>query len=136
MIARVSDPVIINHFANHPDVAFGLDFTGAMRETAIYLFGEYGGFCFEWTAPKTYEVHVMITKAGRGRWGFAAALEARAMIAGMGAERLWARIDPAHRALVCFTARSGFREVERKVLYPGPKEYHIYEWRDVCHQQL
>lgn len=128
LVAPTRDPDVLNHFANHPDIAMGLDLTGSIRETALFLFGEHGGFLFEWTAPDTYEVHVMLTKAGRGAWGFAAALEAREAI---GAGRLWARIDPANRALAYFTRKAGFREVETRTLYAGdaPAQWRIFEWR-------
>jgi RimJ/RimL family protein N-acetyltransferase len=73
----------------------------------------------------------MLTKAGRGPWGFAAAKQARDMI---GAERLWARIDPANKPLALFAMKAGFREVERRTLYQGetPHEWRIFEWRKEC----
>lgn len=135
------DARLINGFASHPEVVEGtgcaVDLTGAIRPSNVFLFGEHGGFLFEWCAPGTYEVHVMLTRAGRGRWGFAAALEARATIENMGAERLWARVADERRDLACFTQRSGFREVERRVLFVGdePSEWRIFEWRSKsCHQ--
>ena len=131
MIAPTRDPAILNYFANHPDIAMDLDLTGAIRETAVFLFGDHGGFLFEWSAPDTYEVHVMITKAGRGAWGFAAALEARAML---GASRIWARVAPDAKALAYFTRKAGFREIETRTLYAGdqPAVWRIFEWRKEC----
>ncbi|SLK03726.1 hypothetical protein [Novosphingobium mathurense] len=142
MIRLCEDPDIINRFANHPEIVSHIggpcDFSGAMRETNVFLFGEHGGFLFEWTSPETYEVHVMITPEGRGRWGFNAAIEARDMIESLGAKRLWARISDDRPDLALFTRRAGFREVERRVLYAGdvPGEWRIFEWRsERCHQQ-
>jgi hypothetical protein len=133
-VCETRDPDIINFFANHPhiaaDIGGPIDMSGAIRETNIFLFGEHGGFCFEWTAPGTYEVHVMITRNGRGVWGFQAARQARDMIEEMGAERLWARVYPEHKALALFTMKAGFKEVETRTLYsPGPSVWRIFEWR-------
>ncbi len=90
----------------------------------VYLFGEHGGFCFEQTAPGEFEVHVMITKAGRGVWGFQAARDALAMIESMGARRLWARVDTPQ--LAYFTRKAGFREIGEM------PPYRIFEWRSEC----
>lgn len=130
MIRRVYDPVIPSAFSAHPDIAphvgGPLNFTDAIRETAAFFFGEHGGLIFEWCAPGTYEAHIMLTREGRGKWGLDAT---RLALAELGAERVWARIDPDHRPLAMHALKSGFREVGRKSLYPGPKTYRIFEWR-------
>jgi len=127
MIRRILDPLIINAFSAHPDIApeigGALDFTNAM-DGKIYLFGEHGGFCFEQTGPAEFEVHVMITKAGRGTWGFRAAKETLAMIEALGARRLWARVGT--KKLAYFTHKAGFREVGEM------PPYRIFEWRSEC----
>jgi hypothetical protein len=141
-VELIRHPELLNWFGSHPDIVEGIggavDFTHALRETNVFLFGEHGGFCFEWTAPGTYEVHAMITRSGRGIWGFRAALDARSKIAAMGAQRLWARVRDDQRALAVFTRRAGFIRVDRRALYPGgvPVTYDIFEWRnETCPQQ-
>lgn len=122
---------LVNWFAAHPDIAPAIggpiDFTNAIRETTVYLFGEHGGLIFEWCAPDTYEVHIMLTKAGRGAWGIEATKEA---LGKLNAGRVWARIAVHNRALAIHAAICGFKRVETKTLWVGddPHQYHIYEW--------
>lgn len=136
MIARCFDAAIPNHFAAHPDIAPHIGgpilFDDAMRETAAFFFGEHGGLIFEWCAPRTYEAHIMLTREGRGRWGLEATRQA---LDELKAERVWARIDPANRPLAMHALKAGFREVERRNLYPGPAPYRIFEWRSICPPQ-
>lgn len=138
MIAETRDPLVVNRFAAHPDVAGHvggpLDFSGAMRETAVYLFGEYGCFCFEWCAPRTYEIHVMLTADGRGRWGIDAVRRSLAlMMAEHGAAHIWARIKPEARHIALFARWCGFREAGDMTLYtPEPEAWRIFEWRTQC----
>lgn len=141
MIAQTRDPLVLNRFAAHPDVAANiggpLDFAGAMRETAIYYFGAHGCFCFEWCAPRTYEIHVMLTAVGRGRWGIAAVKRSLAlMMAEHGAAHVWARIKGEDKHIALFARWCGFREAEEMTLYtPEPERWRIYEWRTQCLQQ-
>jgi len=131
LLDRTYRPDILNYFAAHPDIAPAIggpcDFTNAIRETTVYLFGEHGGLMFEWCAPDTYEVHIMLTKPGRGAWGYHATKEA---LRKLGAGKVWARIDPNNRALAIHASACGFQRVELKTLYVAgvPKAYHIYEW--------
>lgn len=139
MIAETRDPAIINHFAAHPDIsphiAGPLDFSGAIRNTAVYLFGEHGGFCYEWTAPRTYEAHVMLTEAGRGRWGREAARRSVEMMEERGASHLWARVKPGDRHVAYFARLAGFRDDGQMTLYsPEPELWHLLSWRSPCPQ--
>lgn len=129
MLTETRDAALVNGFASHPDIALGVDFSGAFRDTAVFLFGAFGGFVAEWTAPRTYEAHVMLTKAGRGPWGFAAVRQFTAMMSGR-ADRLWARIDPERPEIAVFARRGGFREVEPMTLWTNdePKRWRIFEW--------
>lgn len=133
MIRRIYDAETINGFANDPDIVMGLgavvDFSHAMRETAVFLFGEHGGYIFEWSSPDVYEVHAMIAKDGRGQWALKAARQALLYIASMGSRGVWARIDPARPGIAWMARRCGFSFVESKVLYAGdtPQEYLIFE---------
>lgn len=140
MIAETRDPLVVNRFAAHPDVADSIggpiDFSGAMRETTLFYFGEHGAFCFEWCAPRTYEVHVMLTAAGRGRWAINAGKRALAlMMAEHGASRVWGRIKDSDRHIALFARWCGFREAEEMTLYsPEPERWRIFEWRPQCPQ--
>lgn len=137
MIAETRDPAIINYFAAHSEIAKDvggpIDFTGAMRETAVFHFGEHGGLCYEWCAPDTYEVHIMLTKAGRGRWGIAATRQSLGML---GASHVWARVKPDDRKTALFALWCGFREIAEMTLFrPEPARWRIMDWRSECPQQ-
>lgn len=130
MLRQVWDLAVLNGFSARADIAPAvrgpLDFSGVDRSKTVFLFGDHGGFLFELSAPGEYEVHVMLTEAGRGRWGFAAAMEARAVMERRGVKRLWARVDPEMRHLALFTRRAGFSKCGEM------PPYHIYEWRPEC----
>lgn len=138
MLEETADPAIINRFAAHPDIAphIGgpLDFTDAIRETVVFLFGEHGGFIYEWCAPATYEGHVMLTEAGRGPWGFQA-LRQSIEIMSERADRLWCRVRPQDEHIACFARHGGFREVgELTLSTPERARWRILEWRKPCLQ--
>lgn len=133
MIREVTDLAVLNAFSARPDIAphvgGALDFSGVDRANTVLLEGAFGCFLFERTGPNEYETHVMIASPGRGPWGFAAGMAARAEMARRGAVRLWARIDPDNRPLVAFTRRSGFRKCGTS------PPLDIYEWRNLCPPQ-
>lgn len=137
---RSFDPELVNWFANHPDIrselggSGPLDLAPAMNAANVFLFGEHGGFVFSWSAPRTYEVHVVITMAGRGAWGFRAAQEAVSAMTAAGAEHLWARVRPDRRDIAAFAARAGFRECGTHTLDmgEGPIAWRLFEWRLGC----
>lgn len=112
MIRAIDDPAVVNGFANHPDIRPHLGSTGTLDLTPgfkpgnLFLFGAHGGFTFAWSAPETYEVHVMLTKAGRGRWGVQAWREAVQMIEG----HLWARIHPQRPEVAAYARLCGFND--------------------------
>lgn len=137
MIEAVTDPAIINGFANHPEIApliggGDLDLTPAITEPNVFLFGECGGFCFIWSAPDTYECHVMITEAGRGHSGFEAGREAVRMMAERGATHLWARVHPERNHIGFFARMVGFRDTGMRHELDagdGPVRWRIFNWR-------
>jgi hypothetical protein len=134
MIRETRDPAVINHFAAHPDIAHHiggpLDFTDAIRETAVFLFGVHGGLIYEWRGPATWEAHVMITEAGRGWWGFEAVKRSIEIMAEKGADRLWARVKPEDRHIAMLALKTGFRDAGTMTLSdPEPTLYRIFEWR-------
>lgn len=132
LLDRTTRADIVGWFSGHPDIAPSIggpfDFTGAMRETTVFMFGEHGGLIFEWCGPGVYEAHIMLTQPGRGKWGIAATKEA---VRKLGADLVWARIEPSNKALARHAALSGFARVSLKTLYVDdmPRAYHIYEWR-------
>lgn len=139
MIAETREPNTINFFATHPEIAphIGgpLDFSEAIRETTVYHFGEFGGFCYEWTAPRTYEGHVMLLRQGRGGWGIEALKRSTAMMAAQ-ADLLWCRIKPEDKHIAWFARQGGYREAGTMTLYAHePAVYRIFEWRNPCPQQ-
>lgn len=105
MIEATYDPDLINGFANHPDISpeIGgdgkLDLSAGVQSPNVFLFGEHGGTAWMWHGPDTYEGHVMMTRAGRGKWAVEAGRVAIRHLADMGARLLWARIHSAHVAV-------------------------------------
>lgn len=126
MIYETRDPAVLAGFAVETGQGY-LDFTGAMNPANVYLFGEYGGFLYEWKGPQTYEVHAMVTASGRGRWAFKAASLAMAEMARRGATHVWARIHPDRREVAILAAMTGFREAETHTL--DGVTYRIFNWR-------
>lgn len=139
-LQRTYDAALVNSFANHPDIrpelagSGPLDLAPAMRGANVYLFGEHGGLVFSWSAPRTYETHVVITKAGRGRWGFDAAREAVGAMIAAGAEHLWCRVHPDRLDVALFALKTGYRECGTDVLDlgEGPVAWRLFEWRLEC----
>lgn len=140
LLERTFDAELVNWFANHPEIRPGLsgadplDLAPAMNDANVFLFGDHGGFVFTWSAPQTYEVHVVITEAGRGRWGLDAAQEAVAAMVAAGATHLWTRAHPDRREIAFFAIRAGFRECGVHVLDmgEGPVAWRLFDWRLGC----
>lgn len=133
LLDRTFRPEIPGYFSAHPEIApfvgGPLDFTDAMCDDHVFMFGEHGGLIFDWCAPGTYEVHIMLTVAGRGKWGVAATKEA---LAKLGAERVWARIDRENKPLAMHAQLCGFRKVGVKRFTDEhcAEVCAIYEWRN------
>jgi hypothetical protein len=112
------------------DTSKPLDLSGAIDDdNNIALMGDYGGFVLIWTAPRTYEVHTMITKGGRGEWALAAAKEGvRLMRDEYGASTLWTRVRPSAHNVRSFTIASGMRSCGMKVfdIGSGPEPFNLY----------
>jgi len=137
VICEVRDPAIINGFANHPEIlpSIGgdtLDLSGGVKEPNVFLFGEHGGICWSWSAPRTFEAHVMLTEAGRGRWGIQAGRESIAEMARRGALLLWARIHPERPEIGVYAALCGMNdtgETNELDTGSGPVRWRIFNWR-------
>lgn len=126
MIRPVTDPRTIEYYVNHPDNLEGpaLDMAGAIGPKTAFYIGEHGGFGFEWCAPGTYEVHAMVTKAGRGRWALNALETALRDMAGR-ADHYWCRIHPDTPHIALFARLAGFRMDATTALAP----WHVYNRR-------
>lgn len=139
MIAEVFDPAIVNAFANHssirPFLAGGdspLDFTAGMQAPNAFLFGEHGGFCFGWMGPGTYEVHVMLSLPGKGKWGVEAGRLALRMMAERGMNHLWCRIHPDRPEIAVYARLCGLSdtgETHELDIGDGPVRWRIFNWR-------
>ena len=141
MIEAVDDPEIVNRFVNHPDIHshFGgaayLDLTAAVNDPNVFLFGEHGGFCFSWSAPRTFEIHVAIMPEGRGKWAFRAAAQALEHMDEI-SDHLWARVNPVQFHTAFFTRKHGFKHCGFNTLDlgQGPVRWDLYNRRIRCHQ--
>jgi len=137
VIARVYGPAIVNAFANHPEILPDisddgeLDLSPAVQKPNVAHFGAHGGLCWVWTAPDTYEGHVMLTKAGRGKWGISAGRQSVAMMQELGARQLWCRVHPDKPHIGVFAAALGLRDTGQfNVLDAGqgPVRWRIFNW--------
>lgn len=135
---------LLNQIANRPDVRPScggdgrsyLDFEPVMAdEKNQAVVWEDGALLFIWTAPATYEVHVMVAPEGRGREAYRHVREGLDWMIGRGAERLWARIPNAQ--VRHLAAQMGFARCGTDVLDigSGPVMYDLYQWVKPCRQQ-
>lgn len=140
MIRPTVDVATINHFANHPEIRPGigghgyLDLGVIAAAPHVALFGEHGGFLASWSAPSTYEIHTLITEAGRGSWAFDNAEMAAQYMWGQGADHLWTRVHPDARHTAIFTRKMGFRPCGTNMLDigDGPVEWRLFNRRHQC----
>lgn len=131
------DAAVINYFANHPEIRphIGgtgyLDLTVVTKDPNVGLFGEHGGFCLSWTAPRTYEIHTLIAPEGRGQWAFDFAAQSVEHMASIGAELLWTRVHPDARHTMIFTRKMGLKPcgVLESDLGDGVVAYRLFERR-------
>lgn len=139
MIREVRDPAIINSFANHPSIRphvaagdFELDLSAGVCEPNVFLFGEHGGIAWMWSAPDTYEGHVMLSLFGRGRWGIEAGREAIHVMAERGARQLWGRIHPGRPEVGIYAHAIGLTDTGIRHtldIGEGPVAWRIFNWR-------
>lgn len=143
---RTFDAERLNALANHPairptcggDGKSQLDFTAFVADRKNHaILWDKGAFLFCWSAPHTYEVHIMVLPEGRGRAAYRKAAQGIAYMLRHGMERLWARIDRNHPALRHYTASAGFTPCGSDVLDLGfgPVSYDLYQWKKPCLQQ-
>lgn len=139
MIREIVDPDIINGFANHSEIrsviAPGnerLDLSAGVQPPNVCMAGEHGCFCWIATAPQEYEIHVMMTRAGRGKWGFEAAQEAMRRIIEHGAGRAWGRVSKDRPDVAVFARKAGWKDTgqtETLDIGFGPTVWRIFDWR-------
>jgi hypothetical protein len=137
-IERHFDALRLNELANHPDIRptcggdgkSPLDLTDFVADRKNHaVVWDRGAFMFQWSAPQTYEVHIMVEPEGRGRNAYRMALAGIAYIVAQGAERLWARIAKSAKALRHYTAQAGFVKCGSDILDIGfgPVAYDLYQ---------
>lgn len=114
IVSPSRDADFINSVVNDPDVRpfvggeGELDLSPLMANSHnVFLMGDHGGFALIWTAPRTFEVHTFILKAGRGHWARAAV---NAMVRYMrehGAKRLWTQINATQPNVIAYAVEAG-----------------------------
>lgn len=140
-LKRIFDAGPLNEFANHPAIRAScggdgksrLDFSDFVANEKNHAVAwDSGIFLFLWSAPQTYEVHVMVRPEGRGRAAYRMARAGISYIVAEGAERLWARVG--NDALRHYTAQAGFVRcgVDSVDLGFGPVIYDVYQWKKPC----
>lgn len=142
-LCRQFEPERLNELANDPSIrptcggdgkSF-IDFSAFVADHKNHaVTWAHGAFLFGWSAPQTYEVHMMVLPEGRGRDAYRMAAEGIAYMAMFGAERLWARVDNGFPALRHYVAHADFTRCGGDVLDIGfgPVTYHLYQWKKLC----
>lgn len=145
-LERHFDARRLNELANHPQIrptcggdgSSYLDLTGFVSNPLNHAVAwDRGAFMFQWSAPQTYEVHIMVEPEGRGRNAYLMAAAGIAYIVSQGAERLWARIARGFKALRHYVAQAGFSPCGSETLDIGfgPVTYDLYQWKKPCLQR-
>lgn len=138
MIVEVTDPAIVNAYANYPGIRQylggdgDLDLSAGVREPNVFLFGEHGGFCFSWMGPGVFSVDVMFTLMGRGKWGIEAGKLAIELMRERGMTHLWGRVHPERREIAVYARCCGMRDTGQRVKFnagDGEVIWRIFEWR-------
>lgn len=145
-LVRTFDAARLNALANHPairptcggDGQSFIDLTAFVADPKNHAVSwDKGAFLFGWSAPQTYEVHIMVLPEGRGRAAYRMAALGIAYMLERGMERLWARIATEARGLRHYTASAGFTPCGSDTLDIGfgPVSYDLYQWKKPCLQQ-
>lgn len=140
-LKRLADASFLNALANHPairptcggDGASFLDFGPFVSNPKNHAVAwKHGAFMFLWTAPQTYEVHMMVHPEGRGKAAYRMAKAGISYMVAEGAERLWARVS--EDGLRHYTAQAGFTRcgTDEFDYGAGPVLYDLYQWTRPC----
>lgn len=119
---RTNDTIIINAIGNDPDVRMmsrigcihtddELDYSPWVDDpNNVVLLEE--GFCaiFVWSAPFTYECHIMALPESRGSEGMRAGRLMLEYMKQAGAKVIWGRPSIHNRAAICYIRRMGLME--------------------------
>lgn len=143
---RTFDAERVNALVNHPSIRPTCGGDGkSFLDLAAFLANrknhavvwDKGGFLFSWSAPATYEVHIMVLPEGRGRAAYRKARHGITYMLEQGMERLWARISQDAHGLRHYTASAGFTRCGTDTLDigHGPVTYDLYQWEKPCLQQ-
>jgi hypothetical protein len=121
-VIRVTDPDPVNALANAPDVRAPmmlgmweplapLDFSASVEDPNNVVLME-DGFCaiFTWSAPFTYEVHIMARPDSRGAAGMHIGRKMLGYMQDHGARVVWGRPSIFNRAAICYIRRMGLKE--------------------------
>jgi hypothetical protein len=144
-LERTFDADRLNALANHPavrptcggDGESPIDLTPFVNDRHNHAVAwNNGAFLFGWSAPQTYEVHIMVRPEGRGSAAYQMAPFGIAYMLNLGMERLWARVSKDARALRHYTRAAGFKRCGQHVLDIGfgPVTYDLYQWKKRCLQ--
>lgn len=146
LLADKKDAERLNVLANHPQIRptcggdgkSHLDYAAfcANPNNHTHLW-DHGALLFHWSAPQTYEVHVMVLPEGRGKEAYRQVLLGVKYMVSIGAERLWARVEKGFNALHHYAAQSGFEKCGTDILDIGfgPVIYDLYQWKKPCLQR-
>ena len=116
-IQRHFDAERLNEIANDPDVRptcggdgkSYLNFDAFVSDPKNHaLVWDQGALLFYWTAPETYELHVMVLPEGRGKDAYRMVQEGIDCLIASGALHLWARVAHNFNALRHLAAHTGF----------------------------
>ena len=144
-LQRHFDAHRLNEIANHPEVrpTCGgdgkslLDFASFVSNPKNYaLVWDQGALLFHWSAPYTYEVHVMVLPEGRGKDAYHTIKKGIEDVLSLGAERIWARVADGFDGLRHITAQMGFTKCGSDLLDigSGPITYELYQREKRCLQ--
>jgi hypothetical protein len=136
----------LNELANHPQVRptcggdgqSELDFSLFVASSKNHaLVWDRGAILFFWSAPETYEIHVMVLPEGRGRESYRMIAEGIDCMIANGAERLWARVEKRFGGLRHLTTHAGLVRCGTDVLDIGfgPVTYDLFQWKQPCRQR-
>jgi hypothetical protein len=145
-LIRRFDADRINALANHPEIrptcggdgVSPLDFSEFVANPKNHaVVWDRGAFLFHWSAPQTYEAHVMVEPAGRGRAAYRTARAGIDYLLAQGAERIWSRVAKGDDRTRHFIVAAGFRECGEDTLDIGfgPVAYTLFQWKKPCLQQ-
>lgn len=122
MIRRETEPTLLNHIANDPEVR-QLAFLGMLypsqeldygvvfddKRNVILSDGSAFGAIFKWTSPGIYECHIMALAHARGAGMMKTARSMLSYMKDHGARVVWGQPSIYNKGAVCFIRRMGLK---------------------------